>query len=54
VWTMLSFVPEWRWLLAREDSPWYPTMRLFRQPSRGDWATVLERVARELGALLPS
>jgi hypothetical protein len=55
VWTMLSFVPEWRWLLAREDSPWYPTMRLFRQPSRGDWATVLERVARELGvALRPS
>jgi Glycosyltransferase family 9 (heptosyltransferase) len=55
VWTMLPFVAEWRWLLAREDSPWYPTMRLFRQPSRRDWPAVLERVARELVvALTPS
>jgi hypothetical protein len=52
VWTLLSFVPEWRWMLHREDSPWYPTMRLFRQPTRGDWAAVLERVARELTALV--
>jgi hypothetical protein len=52
VWTLLSFVPEWRWLLCREDSPWYPTMRLLRQPARGDWAAVLERVARELAAAL--
>ena len=52
VWTMLSFVPEWRWLFARENSPWYPTMRLFRQPSRGDWPAVLERVARELSVVL--
>ena len=51
VWTLLSFVPEWRWMLAREDSPWYPSMKLFRQPRRGDWASVLERVARELSAL---
>jgi tetratricopeptide (TPR) repeat protein len=51
VWTLLSFVPEWRWLLHREDSPWYPTMRLFRQPTRGDWAAVLDRVAQELAAL---
>ncbi len=36
VWTLLSFAPEWRWMLNREDSPWYPTMRLFRQPSPGD------------------
>jgi len=48
VWTLLSFVPDWRWMLDREDSPWYPTMRLFRQPKRGDWDGVLERVAREL------
>ncbi len=54
VWTLLSFVPEWRWMLAREDSPWYPSMRLFRQPARGDWRSVLERVARELTALAPS
>ena len=37
VWVALSFVPEWRWLLVRDDSPWYPTMRLFRQPQPGDW-----------------
>ena len=37
VWVALSFVPEWRWLLERDDSPWYPTMRLFRQPQPGDW-----------------
>lgn len=52
VWTLLPFVPDWRWLLGREDSPWYPTMRLFRQAKRGDWGTVLERVAQALpGAL---
>ena len=38
----------WRWL-TREDSPWYPTMRLFRQTTPGDWIGVLERMARELG-----
>lgn len=55
VWTLLPFAAEWRWMLTREDSPWYPTMRLFRQPSRGDWSSVLERVARELRcALAPS
>ena len=46
VWTLLSFVADWRWLLDREDSPWYPTMRLFRQPRPGDWKAVMER-ARE-------
>ena len=48
VWTLLPFVPEWRWLLDREDSPWYPTMRIFRQPSPGDWKSVISRVADEL------
>jgi len=37
VWTLLPFVSDWRWLLNRDDSPWYPTMRLFRQKSPGDW-----------------
>jgi Flp pilus assembly protein TadD len=48
VWTLLPFSPEWRWLLDREDSPWYPTMRLFRQSSPGDWQSVMDRVLFEL------
>lgn len=48
IWTLLPYVPDWRWMLDREDSPWYPTMRLFRQPSPGDWDSVIERVAEEL------
>jgi tetratricopeptide (TPR) repeat protein len=48
VWVLLPFVPDWRWLLDREDSPWYPTARLFRQESRGDWPTVIRRVAAAL------
>jgi hypothetical protein len=44
VWAMLPLVPDWRWLLDREDSPWYPTMRLFRQSTLGDWASVVEAV----------
>lgn len=47
-WVMLPFVPDWRWLLEREDTPWYPTLRLFRQPVRGDWPSVCDRVATEL------
>jgi Tfp pilus assembly protein PilF len=48
VWVLLPFAPDWRWLLDREDSPWYPSARLFRQPRIGDWDTVLGRVAAEL------
>jgi len=48
VWTLLPFVPDWRWGLGREDTPWYPTMRLFRQPVPGDWGSVVQRVASEL------
>jgi protein O-GlcNAc transferase len=44
VWVMLPFVSDWRWLLEREDSPWYPTMRLFRQQQIGDWEGVIQRV----------
>lgn len=48
VWVMLPFVPDWRWLLERTDTPWYPGMRLFRQPSRGDWDGVMAAVAPQL------
>lgn len=51
VWTLLPFVPDWRWMLEREDSPWYPTMRLFRQRREGDWPEVVKRVVAELGKL---
>ncbi|MGC2414672.1 MAG: tetratricopeptide repeat protein, partial [Stellaceae bacterium] len=44
VWAMLAFAPDWRWLLGREDSPWYPSLQLFRQPRRGDWDSVIARV----------
>jgi tetratricopeptide (TPR) repeat protein len=54
VWTMLPFAPDWRWLLEREDSPWYPTMRLFRQPRPGDWASVVKRIAAALAAFVAS
>ena len=45
VWLMLSFVADWRWLLDRADSPWYPTMRLFRQPTAGNWSAVTADLA---------
>src|SRR5262249_32030718 len=50
VWVLLPFAPDWRWLLEREDSPWYPTLRLYRQPAIGDWDAVLQRVAGDLQA----
>lgn len=49
VWLLLPLVPDWRWLLDREDSPWYPTVRLFRQAKLGDWDSVIGRVIAELG-----
>ena len=48
VWTLLSAIGEWRWLLKREDSPWYPTMRLFRQQKLGRWRPVFHKIASEL------
>lgn len=48
VWVMLPAVPDWRWLLHRSDSPWYPTARLFRQPTRGDWHSVVAAISTEL------
>ena len=48
VWLLLPHVPDWRWLLDREDSPWYPTMRLFRQQKPGDWDVPLDRLRSAL------
>ncbi|MDT8304098.1 MAG: tetratricopeptide repeat protein, partial [Sedimentisphaerales bacterium] len=48
VWALLPFAPEWRWMLNREDSPWYPTMKLFRQKKWGQWGSVFQDVAKEL------
>jgi hypothetical protein len=45
---LLPFEPDWRWLLDRADSPWYPTLRLFRQPEPGDWATPLAELEASL------
>jgi hypothetical protein len=51
VWVLLQFVPDWRWLLDREDSPWYPTARLFRQERIDDWSGVVEKATEELKRL---
>ncbi len=48
VWTLLPFAPDWRWMLNRGYSPWYATMRLFRQPSNGDWKSVISKIIVEL------
>jgi Flp pilus assembly protein TadD len=49
-WALLRFAPDWRWMRDREDSPWYPTLRLFRQEKTGEWQKVIRAVARELAA----
>jgi hypothetical protein len=50
-WLMLAFVPDWRWMLDRHDSPWYPTMRLFRQGPDREWGPVLDTIEAELKRL---
>ena len=50
VWTALPIVPDWRWMLARSDTPWYPTMRLFRQARGGDWSELFHRMAEALAS----
>ena len=51
VWVLLPFIPDFRWLLGRDDSPWYPKMRLFRQPKTGDWESVIQQLTIELKKL---
>ena len=48
VWTLLPYIPDWRWMLEREDTPWYPSMRLFRQGETGDWSRVFAQVRSNL------
>ena len=50
-WTLLQHECDWRWMVGREDSPWYPTMRLFRQQHAGDWGAVINRVRLEVATL---
>jgi ADP-heptose:LPS heptosyltransferase len=50
-WVLIQFVPDWRWLLERTDSPWYPSMKLYRQRERGDWSSPIERLRDDLGQL---
>jgi FkbM family methyltransferase len=52
VWVMLPFAPDWRWMLGRDDSPWYPSARLFRQERPGDWTGVLTRIMMALDDLI--
>jgi hypothetical protein len=46
---MIPFVPDWRWMLGRDDTPWYPSVRLFRQERPGEWTSVVRRIAAALG-----
>ncbi len=53
-WVLIQRIPDWRWLLDREDSPWYPSVRLFRQEQWGDWASVIGRIRRGLIDMQPA
>src|SRR5262249_54050756 len=53
VWVVLPFAPDWRWMLGRPDSPWYPSARLFRQSRLDDWDEVFQRMAHELRSRAP-
>jgi ADP-heptose:LPS heptosyltransferase len=50
VWTMLRYATNWRWQIVGDDTPWYPTMRLFRQQKIGDWGNVMGRIRLALAA----
>jgi len=48
VWTLLPYIPDWRWMIHRADSPWYPTMRLYRQKKLGEWEPVIQQITKDL------
>jgi ADP-heptose:LPS heptosyltransferase len=54
VWALLPSVPDWRWFLGRSDSPWYPTMRLFRQQRPMEWGPVMASIREQLQSLVSS
>ena len=54
LWVLIPFAPDWRWTLKGETTPWYPTARLFRQTTLGDWDGVIARVAAELSKFISS
>ena len=47
-WIMLSYLPDFRWLLNRKDSPWYPSLKLYRQNRSNDWSSVIENIKKDL------
>ena len=51
VWLMLPYAADWRWMLKRQDSPWYPSMRLFRQTEAGNWDSVIRTIEKDLISL---
>lgn len=53
LWMLLPFTPDWRWMQTRADSPWYPSATLYRQPTRGDWDSVLQKIATDLNTHYP-
>jgi len=53
-WVPLAFTPDWRWMRERDDTPWYPSMRLYRQMTAGDWPSVFKRIAADLQAEFPA
>ncbi len=54
IWTLLHSAPDWRWFLNREESPWYPDMRLFRQTEHNDWTEVFKKVKQKLLNIMES
>jgi len=47
-WLILPYIPDWRWLLDRDDSPWYPSVKIYRQPKGSDWESVFEKINADL------
>jgi ADP-heptose:LPS heptosyltransferase len=53
-WLLLNASPDWRWMLTENTSPWYPTMKLFRQQQLGEWTSVIDHILNDLNLIVPS